>query len=132
MSNLKWKKCDPAWKAYSESGEEDLLEDSNNSGEEDLVFANITSEDRDSDGEEENTPSNARTATGWSWNIVSPTKEFLIGLMVIFRVWPLLVRETPVEFYELFMKDVWELIVEQTNIYGHQKRTDGKIQRLKK
>ncbi|KAJ1345850.1 hypothetical protein KIN20_000473 [Parelaphostrongylus tenuis] len=35
-----------------DSDEEDLYEDSDDSGEEDLVFANITSEDSDSDGEE--------------------------------------------------------------------------------
>ncbi|KAJ1368124.1 hypothetical protein KIN20_038445 [Parelaphostrongylus tenuis] len=27
----------------------------------------------------------------------------------------------PVDFYELFMKDVWQLVVEQTNIFGKQK-----------
>ncbi|KAJ1367487.1 hypothetical protein KIN20_028406 [Parelaphostrongylus tenuis] len=88
----------------------------------------MTSEDSDSDFEKENTPSNARTATGWSWIVVSPMRKFFDWALGGVQNLTLLGRETPVDYHELYLKDVWELTVEQISIYGHQKRKDGKTQ----
>ncbi|KAJ1365398.1 hypothetical protein KIN20_025686 [Parelaphostrongylus tenuis] len=114
-----------------DSDEEDLYEDSDDSWEEDLVFANITSEDSDSDAEEENTQSNARTATDWSCSVVSPTRELSDRGHGGVQILALPQRDSS-GICELFMRDVWELFVDHTNLYFHQKRKDGMIQRLKK
>ncbi|KAJ1352698.1 hypothetical protein KIN20_009100, partial [Parelaphostrongylus tenuis] len=59
-----------------------------------------------SDGEKEITPFNASITTGWSWNVVSPMRELFDRGQGGVQNLALHGRETPVENYELFMKDV--------------------------
>ncbi|KAJ1369560.1 hypothetical protein KIN20_031050 [Parelaphostrongylus tenuis] len=64
--------------------------------------------------------------SGWSWSVVSPMSKLFNRDHVGVQNLALLGRKSLVEHYELFMKDVWEMTVEQTNIYGHQKKEGWK------
>ncbi|KAJ1360664.1 hypothetical protein KIN20_038418 [Parelaphostrongylus tenuis] len=73
------------------------------------------------DEEEQNGCDNDEIDAEWSNVVVarenSPLDESSLG----FQSDIMLTCKDPVDFYELFMVDVWELIVKETNIYGYQK-----------
>lgn len=78
----------------------------------------------ESDIDDEESDANELDENNWKTNITKRTEYNTLATEICDEAYNL--RE-PVEFYELFMRDVWDLLVEETNRYAGQKEVDGWI-----
>lgn len=103
------------------SDDEDVRGEADSNIENNLLGTTDTSEDSGSENDEQGSSANTDAVGGWSRDVVSPIIPPFDGQRAGLLSDVLRFCVKPVDFYELFMKDVWELIVAQTNIFGQQK-----------